>query len=209
MRIAMQPPVARRLIAWLLPMTILLEACASGVPPAPVTSLDPTSLAVLQRTLEDQPAALVLASGEVVHSAEGVVMTAETTSWREGERSRSVPTSEICKVLREVRFRGGKGYAWGLLACAPVAHVIANSTKDPLEALGEILLIEGLCPLIGVFVAAVLKEPPDRVVYAAAESCGRSALPSAPSNEAFPKRPPASLSPTAARAATSTRRAAG
>jgi hypothetical protein len=70
MRMAMQRPVARRLIAWLLPMTILLEACASGVPPAPVTSLDPTSLAVLQRTLEDQPATLVLASGEVVRSAD-------------------------------------------------------------------------------------------------------------------------------------------
>jgi hypothetical protein len=171
-RIAMQPPVACRLIAWLLPMTILLEACASGVPPTPVTSLDPTSLAVLQRALEDQPATLVLGSGEVVRSAEGVIMTAVTTSWREGERSRSVPSSAVCKVLREVRFRGGKGYAWGLLACAPVAHVIASSNKDPWGALGTVLLIEGLCPLIGVFVAAGLRQPPDRVVYAAAESCG-------------------------------------
>ena len=101
----MQPRFARRLAAWLLSPAILLEACASGVPPTPVTALDPASLAVLHRALEDQPASLVLAGGEVVREAEDVVMNAETTSWREGEHQRSVPTSQVCKVLRQVRFR--------------------------------------------------------------------------------------------------------
>lgn len=167
----MQPLFARRLAAWLLLPAILLEACAS-VPRAPVTSLDPASLGVLHRALEDQPATLVLGSGEVVRDAEDVVMNAETTSWREGEHQRSVPSSQVCKVVRQVRFRAGKGYAWGLLACAPFAWAAADAQKDPLAGLGALLLTEGLCPLIGLLVGAVLKEPPDRVVYAAAESCG-------------------------------------
>src|SRR5436309_11219064 len=112
---------ARGSVAWLLPPAVLLQACASSVPPAPVTSLDPANLAVAHRALEEQPATLVLASGEIVQDVEDVVLSAESTSWREGDRRREVPTSQVCKVIRQVRFRAGKGYAWGTLACAPVA----------------------------------------------------------------------------------------
>lgn len=51
----MQPRYARRLAAWLLPPTILLEPYASSVPRMPVTSLDPAGLAVLHRRSRRDP----------------------------------------------------------------------------------------------------------------------------------------------------------
>jgi len=165
--------LARRPAVWLLTPLLLLEACASAVPHAPqppVTALDPPGLDAVRRALEGQPATLVIAGGEVVRDAEEVVLDADTTSWRDGEGRRSVPTAKVCKVVRQVRFRAGKGYAWGLLACAPVAWGVAQGEKDPLAGLGRLLLVEGICPLLGIFVASVLKNPPDRTVYAAAGS---------------------------------------
>jgi hypothetical protein len=163
----------RKLVALLLPPVIFAQGCASGVPRAPLTSLDAVTLATVNRAIEGQPVSLYLANGEVVKEVEDLTMTAETTSWLgEHDRIRTVPTSEVCKVILQTRFRAGKGYAWGLLACAPVAYAVGDATKDPLEGLFALLLTEALCPLIGIAVSAGLREPPDRVVYSAPGSCG-------------------------------------
>jgi hypothetical protein len=163
----------RKLVALLLPPVIFAQGCASGVPRAPLTSLDAVSLATVNRAIEGQPVSLRLASGEVVKEAEGVTMTAETTSWRgDNDRQRMVPTADVCQVILQVRFRAGKGYAWGLLACAPVAYAVGDANKDPLDGLFALLLTEALCPLIGIAVSAGLKQPPDRVVYSAPGPCG-------------------------------------
>jgi hypothetical protein len=162
----------RRQLAWLLVSVLLLEACASGAPPPPATSTDAMGLAAVHHALEDQPATIELASGEIVRDAEGMVMTPESTSWRgDGDRERTVPTTQICKVTRQIRKRAGKGFAWGLLAGAPVAVVSANSSRDPLARLTLFLFTEALCGFLGMFVGAGLKKPPDRVVYTAAGSC--------------------------------------
>jgi hypothetical protein len=162
----------RKLVALLLPPVIFAQACASSVPKTPVTSLDAVTLATVNRAIEGQPVSLVLASGEVVKEAEDVTLTAETTSWRgDRDRQRMVPTAEVCKVILQVRFRAGKGYAWGLLACAPIAYGAADAERDPLAGLGVLLFTEALCPFIGMAVSAGFKQPPDRVVYSA-PSCG-------------------------------------
>jgi hypothetical protein len=127
---------------------------------------------VVHRALQEEPATLVLASGEVVRDAQDVVVGAESTSWREGSRRRDVPTSQVCKVIHQIRFRAGKGYAWGALACAPIALGVGRAQSDPLAAIGDFILIQGLCPLIGIFIASGLKHPPDPVVYEAPGSCG-------------------------------------
>jgi hypothetical protein len=163
----------RKLVALLLPPVIFAQGCASGVPRTPLTSLDAVNLATVNRVIEGQPVSLHLASGEVVKEAEGVTLTAETTSWRgDHDRQRMVPTADVCQVILQVRFRAGKGYAWGLLACAPIAYGAADAQKDPLAGLGVLLLTEALCPLIGIAVSAGLKQPPDRVIYSAPGSCG-------------------------------------
>jgi hypothetical protein len=162
----------RRLVALLLPGVILFQACASSGPPLPMTSLDPVPLAAVNRAIEGEPVQLQLANGEVIREAEDVEMTAESTSWTKDDHKRTVPTAEVCKVIRQIRHRAGKGYAWGLVACAPGALASGSGTKDPLAALGNLLIFEGLCPFIGMFVFAALKQPPDRVVYSAPGSCG-------------------------------------
>src|SRR5436309_2294569 len=163
----------RRLFALLLPPVILAQACASGGPPLPATSLDPAPLAAVNRAIEDQPVKIQLASGEVVDDVEGVVMTAESTSWLVNHgRVRTVPTAEVCQVIRQVRFRAGKGYAWGLLACAPIAYGAAHGNKDPLAGIGTLLFTEMICPFAGMLIAAGFKQPPDLVVYSAPGSCG-------------------------------------
>jgi hypothetical protein len=130
------------------------------------------TLATVNRAIEGQPVSLRLASGEVVKEAEEVTLTAETTSWRgDHDRQRIVPTKEVCEVILQVRFRAGKGYAWGLLACAPLAIVAARANEDPLAGLATLVLTEALCPFIGMGIAAGLKQPADRVVYSAPGSC--------------------------------------
>jgi hypothetical protein len=163
----------RRLIALLLPPAILVQACAGGAPAPPVTSLDAVTLSTVNRAIEGQPVALQLASGEVVREVEGAVMTAESTSWLgDGDRVRSVPTSEVCKVIRQVRHRAGKGYAWGLVACLPVAAVAAGSKNGDIGSALEPVIAEALCALLGMVAAAGLKLPRDRVVYSAPRGCG-------------------------------------
>ncbi|HEX3553555.1 MAG TPA: hypothetical protein VIA62_10035 [Thermoanaerobaculia bacterium] len=164
----------RSRIASLLPPLLLAQACASGGPPLPTTSLDAAPLAAVNRAIEDQPVKIRLASGEVVEEAEGVVMTPESTSWLVNHgRVRTVPTAEVCQVIRQVRFRAGKGYAWGLLACAPLAYGVGNANnKDLFGGFASLLLTEMVCPLAGLLITAGFKQPPDRVVYSAPGSCG-------------------------------------
>src|ERR1700681_3907690 len=98
----------RKLVALLLPPVIFAQGCASGVPRTPLTSLDAVNLATVNRVIEGQPVSLHLASGEVVKEAEGVTLTAETTSWRgDHDRQRMVPTADVCQVILQVRFRAG------------------------------------------------------------------------------------------------------
>jgi hypothetical protein len=160
----------RKLAALLLSTAILAQACASAPPPG--SPQIPPALAAVNQAVEDQPVTLELASGEVVREVEGLVMTADATSWFDGEHARTVPTAEVCKVIRQIRHRAGKGYAWGLLGCAPLAIAIGKSTDDPLAGLGRLVISEGLCAFFGMFVAAALKQPPDRVVYTAPGACG-------------------------------------
>jgi hypothetical protein len=164
----------RKLVALVLPLAILLQACASGGPPPPATSLDPVPLATVNRAIAGEPVALHLASGEVIREAEGVVMTAESTSWLgDGDRVRTVPTAEVCKVIRQIRHRAGKGYAWGLLACVPAAVGISRANRnDPAGSFLDALLTEVVCGFAGMLVAAGFKLPRDRVVYVAPGSCG-------------------------------------
>lgn len=159
----------RKLAALLLSTALLTQACASAPSPSPP---HPPTLAEVNHAVEDEPVTVELRSGEVVREVEGLVMTAESTTWFDGDRARTVPTEEVCRVIRLIRHRAGKGYAWGLLGCAPLALAAGRSPRDPLAALGNLLLTEGLCPFIGMFIAAAAKEPPDRVVYTAPGSCG-------------------------------------
>jgi hypothetical protein len=139
-----------------------------------VTSLDPAPLAAVNRAIAGEPVALQLASGEVVQEAEGVVMTAESTSWLgDHDRVRTVPTAEVCKVIRQIRHRAGKGYAWGLLACVPAAVVVSRANEnDRPGSFFNAILTEVICGFAGMLVAAGFKQPRDHVVYTAPGSCG-------------------------------------
>jgi hypothetical protein len=161
----------RKTIALLLTPALFAQACASA-PPASAPQTPPT-LEAINQMIEGQPVRLRLRSGEVVREAEEVVLTEDTTSWQEGGRRRSVPTADVCEVDRQIRHRAGKGYAWGLLGCAPVAIAISHSDRSevPLGQVASLLLSEGICAFIGMFIAAGLKEPPDRVVYTAPGDC--------------------------------------
>ena len=163
----------RKSVASLLPLVILAQACASSVPPSPVTSLDPVPLATVNRAIEEQPVALYLASGEVIREAEGVVMTAESTSWLgDDDQVRTVPTSEVCKVVRQIRYRAGLGYAWGLLACVPLAVAVSRNDNDFTNGFLSAVASDLICGFAGMLIAAGFKQPPDRVVYVAPGSCG-------------------------------------
>jgi hypothetical protein len=83
-----------------------------------------------------------------------------------------VPTAEVCQVSRQVRHRAGKGYLWGLVACIPVAAVVAGSKSDDIGGALEPIIAEALCAVLGIVVAAGFKLPRDRVVYSAPGSCG-------------------------------------
>ena len=86
---------------------------------------------------------------------------------------RTVPTAEVCKVIRQVRHRAGKGYAWGLLGCIPIAVAVAR--RDNNDVSGGVLsamVADAFCAFAGMLIAAGFKLPRDRVVYVAPGSCG-------------------------------------
>jgi hypothetical protein len=176
----------RRLMPRLALPALLAAGCASGGPPAPATG-GTSALDAANRALAEQPAIVELRSGEVARDVEGVVMTAETTSWRDGDRERTVPTVEVVKVTREIRFRAGKGLAWGLLVGVPVGLIVGStqsgSANQGFFAISDraaaTVVADLACGLLGMVVAGVFRQPPDRVVYRAPGVSGeahRSAL---------------------------------
>ncbi|HZF07382.1 MAG TPA: hypothetical protein VFE33_01195 [Thermoanaerobaculia bacterium] len=160
----------RKLMALVLAPALLAQACASALPPG--SPGIPPNLASVNHVVEDQPVTVELRSGEVAREVEGLVMTADSTAWFDGDHARSVPTAEVCKVTLQIRHRAGKGYAWGLLGCAPVALVASHSEADPLDSLGRLLITEAVCALFGILVFSGMRVPPDRVVYTAPNACG-------------------------------------
>jgi len=160
----------RKLMALVLAPALLAQACASAPPPG--SPGIPPNLAAVNQAAEDQPVTVELRSGEVAHEVEGLVMTADSTAWFDGDHARSVPTADVCKVTLQIRRRAGKGYAWGLLGCAPVALAASRGEVDPLDALGRLLITEAVCALFGILVFAGMHVPPDHVVYTAPDACG-------------------------------------
>lgn len=160
----------RKLAALLLSTAVLAQACASAPPPSSPQS--PPPLAAVNQAAEGQPVTVELRSGEIVKSVEGFVMTVDSTVWFDGEHARSVPTAEICKVTRQISHRAGKGYAWGLLGCAPVALLAGQNEHDPFAGLGRLLATEAVCALAGILVFSGMHLPPDRVIYTAPTPCG-------------------------------------
>jgi hypothetical protein len=160
---------------------LLTSGCASGGPPRARTGETP-ALDEANRALEGQPATVELRSGEVARDVEGVVMTAETTSSRDGDRGRTVPTAEVARVTREVRFRVGKGLGWGLIVGVPLGFAIGSGASKRAEGIfafsdrdATIVITDLACGLLGMVVAGILKLPPDRVAYVAPRRLGRGA----------------------------------
>jgi uncharacterized membrane protein YfcA len=80
---------------------------------------------------------------------------------------RTVPTAEVRRVVREIRFRAGKGLGWGAVAGVAVGALIGAHQKDSLNQAFTYLLSDVATALGGMFVTTVLRQPPDRVVYVA------------------------------------------
>jgi hypothetical protein len=163
----------RRGIAWLLLLSpILVQGCASGGLPR-TSGGEPGGadrFEAVNRALEEQPAIVELASGETVHDVEEVKMTAESTSWRDGDRVRTVPTSEVRRIVRQVRFRAGKGLGWGAAGGAVAGYFIAAHQRDTSNQVLGFIAITVASGLAGMFVTGVMRQPPDQVVYTAADT---------------------------------------
>jgi hypothetical protein len=106
--------------------------------------------------------------------------TAAATSWRSDEQERTVPTADVLKVTREMRFRAGKGILWGLVAGLPIsAAVTANQHNNNFFGSSPrpivFFLTDVACGLAGLVAVAGLKLPLDLVVYVAPPSAGQPA----------------------------------
>lgn len=160
----------RREIALMLLLLVVAQGCATGrlARQPVVTGGGPADLEAVNRALEDQPAIVELKSGERVHDVEGVKMTAESTSWRDGDQVRTVPTAEVSRVTRQVRWRAAKGLAWGAVGGLPVALLINNNAVRSRRSnnQGVVLVLAELgSAALGMFIAGAVRLPPDRVVY--------------------------------------------
>jgi hypothetical protein len=91
-----------------------------------------------------------------------------------------VPTAEVLKVSREMRFRAGKGFLWGMVAALPASAVVGanqgstaffGSSAKPIA----FLMADVAGGLIGLVVVAGLKLPPDLVVYVAPSAAAQPA----------------------------------
>ena len=164
---------------WMAMLMLLLPAlaaqgCASaGLPRTgggPTGTAGAADFEAVNRTLEEQPAIVELRSGESVHDVEDVKMTAESTSWRDGDRVRTVPTAEVRRVVRQIRFRAGKGFGWGAAGGAVAGFFIAAHQRDPLNQVAGFLVIDLASGLAGMFVTTIMRQPPDQVVYVAPDA---------------------------------------
>lgn len=161
----------RRWMAMLLLPALATQGCASGGLPrtggGPAGTAGAADFEAVNRTLEEQPAIVELRSGERVHDVEDVKMTAESTSWRDGDRVRTVPTADVRRVVRQLRFRAGKGFGWGAAGGAVVGYFIAAHQHDSENQVLGFILFDLASGLAGMFVTTIMRQPPDQVVYVA------------------------------------------
>jgi len=164
-------------MAIVLASGLVIQGCASGGLPR-TSGGEPGGadrFAAVNRALEEQPAIIELKSGETVRDVEEVKMTAESTSWRYGDRVRTVPTSEVRRVIRQVRFRAGKGLGWGAAGGAVAGYFIAAHQRDSTNQVLGFIVITVASGLAGMFVTGVMRQPPDQVVYTAPDAGAPSA----------------------------------
>jgi hypothetical protein len=161
-------------MAMLLLPALAAQSCASGGLPrtggGPTGTAGAADFEAVNRTLAEQPAIVELRSGETVHDVEDVKMTAESTSWRDGDRVRTVPTAEVRRVVRQIRFRAGKGFGWGAAGGAVAGFFIAAHQRDSLNQVAGFLVIDLASGLAGMFVTTIMRQPPDQVVYVAPDA---------------------------------------
>ncbi|HXO40368.1 MAG TPA: hypothetical protein VN999_02895 [Thermoanaerobaculia bacterium] len=161
----------RRWMAMLLLPALATQGCASGGLPrtggGPTATAGAADFEAVNRTLEEQPAIVELRSGESVHDVEDVKMTAESTSWHDGDRVRTVPTAEVRRVVRQLRFRAGKGFGWGAAGGAVVGYFVAAHQRNADNQVLGFLIFDLASGLAGMFVTTVMRQPPDQVVYVA------------------------------------------
>jgi hypothetical protein len=162
----------RRWMAMLLLTALAAQGCASGGLPrtSGARAAGAADFEAVNRALEDQPAIVELRSGESVHDVEDVKMTAESTSWRDGDRVRTVPTAEVRRVVRQLRFRAGKGFGWGAAGGAVVGYFVAAHQRNSLNQAFGFIVFDLASGLAGMFVTTIMRQPPDQVVYVAPDA---------------------------------------
>jgi hypothetical protein len=166
----------RREIALMLLPLWAAQGCASGglAPRAGSPGGGgPADLVAVNNALADHPAIVELRGGEKVEDVEDVRMTAESTSWRDGDQVRTVPTAEVSRVTRQVRRRGWSGLGWGILAGLPVGWLVASTqhgegTFISKQQATTFVLTDVACGLVGMIIDGSRRH--DQVVYAAAET---------------------------------------
>jgi hypothetical protein len=177
----------RREMALMLLPLVMAQGCASGgLARQPLaTGGGPADFDAVNHSLADQLATVELKSGQKAKDVEDVRMTADSTSWRDGDQVRTVPTAEVSRVTREVRRRLWSGFGWGVLAGLPVGFLVASTQKSPSGYLNfasdqqvtTFVLVDLACGLAGMAISGALRQP--RVVYAAAGAGTGGATPSA------------------------------
>ena len=174
----------RRWMAMLLLPALATQGCASGGLPrtggGPAGTAGAADFEAVNRALADQPAIVELRSGETVHDVEEVKMTPESTSWRDGDRVRTVPTAEVRRVVRQIRFRAGKGFGWGAAGGAVVGYFVAAHQRNVDNQVLGFLVFDLASGLAGMFVTTIMRQPPDQVVYVAPGAAGAPAAGGAP-----------------------------
>jgi hypothetical protein len=161
----------RRWMAMLLLPALAAQGCASGgLPRTGGGAAGGADFEAVNRALAEQPAIVELRGGEVVHDVEEVKMTPGSTSWRDGDRVRTVPTAEVRRVVRQLRFRAGKGFGWGAAGGAVVGYFIAAHERNPSDQVLGFILFDLASGLAGMFVTTIMRQPPDQVVYVAPDA---------------------------------------
>lgn len=174
----------RRWMAMLLLPVLATQGCASGGLPrtggGPGGTAGTADFEAVNRALAEQPAIVELRGGERVHDVEDVKMSAEATSWRDGDRVRTVPTAEVLRVVRQLRFRAGKGFGWGAAGGAVAGYFIAAHQHDTQNQVLGFIVLDIASGLAGMFVTTIMRQPPDQVVYVAPGAAGAPAAGGAP-----------------------------
>jgi hypothetical protein len=166
----------RELALMLLPLLVAQGCASGGLARQPmVTGGGTADFEAVNRSLADQLATVELKGGQKAKDVEDVRMTAESTSWRDGDQVRTVPTADVSRVTREVRRRLWSGLGWGVLAGIPVGLLVASGQKNTSggfyyiasdQQVTAFVLVDLACGLAGMAISGALRQP--RVVYVAA-----------------------------------------